>query len=268
MLPGEETLDHSVADKSIQNRLLSEVIVSRGKPIAEFADSLELLRAMRDAVKGHRSLLEKGRILHRDISINNIMITINREARPDRFYGFLIDLDLAIDVEATEPSGVIDRTGTWEFMSIEAIDGKPDFIHTYYHDLQSFLYVFIWIVAGEKLRKELVEKWDSKHAGAYKLSQMITWEEFASLLRGIENSVNRKVVEVLRGVLWPDWGRLRKPEELMRDDKRVEFYEGMISGFQMGVDMLEGVEEPVKGVEEPVKGIKEPVKGKRNALSL
>jgi hypothetical protein len=67
--------------------------MSRGKPIDEFADPVELLHAMRNAVRSHRSLLIDSRILHRDISVNNIMTTIPSECpRADGFHGFLIDL--------------------------------------------------------------------------------------------------------------------------------------------------------------------------------
>ena len=52
----------------------------------------ELLTALRDAIKAHRSLYLKGNILHRDISENNIIIT--KTEKPSDFAGMLIDLDL------------------------------------------------------------------------------------------------------------------------------------------------------------------------------
>jgi hypothetical protein len=58
---------------------------------------------MRDDIRGHYSLLTKGRI-HYDISINNIMITT--EERPNSYKGFLIDLDLAVPVNNEGACGV------------------------------------------------------------------------------------------------------------------------------------------------------------------
>ena len=55
-------------------------------------------------------MFEKAKILHRDISINNIMISQNPADGEPR--GFLIDLDTAIKVDTYRPSGAPHRTGT------------------------------------------------------------------------------------------------------------------------------------------------------------
>jgi hypothetical protein len=46
-----------------------------GRPLHAYKSVRELLEALRDAIAGHRSLLERGKFLHRDISGNNIIIT-------------------------------------------------------------------------------------------------------------------------------------------------------------------------------------------------
>ncbi|KAM3086231.1 hypothetical protein ACMFMF_000183 [Clarireedia jacksonii] len=38
-----------------------------GRPLYEYQSVRELLEALRDAIRGHRSLFEDGKILHRDI---------------------------------------------------------------------------------------------------------------------------------------------------------------------------------------------------------
>jgi Fungal protein kinase len=45
-----------------------------GWPLHAYRSIRELLEAFRDAIKGHKSLLEDGKILHRDVSENNIII--------------------------------------------------------------------------------------------------------------------------------------------------------------------------------------------------
>ena len=109
-----------------------------GRPLHEYQSVRELLEALRDAIRGHRSLLEDGKILHRDVSENNIIITeLPAEGAPK---GRLIDLDLAKELDSM-PSGARHRTGTMQFMAIEVLEGKG---HTYRHDLESFFYVFVW----------------------------------------------------------------------------------------------------------------------------
>ena len=110
-----------------------------GRPLHEYQSVRELLEALRDAIRGHRSLLEDGKILHRDVSENNIIITeLPAEDAPK---GRLIDLDLAKELDGM-PSGARHRTGTMQFMAIEVLEGKG---HTYRHDLESFFYVFVWM---------------------------------------------------------------------------------------------------------------------------
>lgn len=88
---------------------------------------------------GHRSLLTDSKILHRDISENNIIITEHAsEGEPK---GRLIDSDLAKELDSM-PSGASHRTSTMQLMAIEVLQGKG---HTYRPDLESFFYVFVWM---------------------------------------------------------------------------------------------------------------------------
>ncbi|KAI1655018.1 hypothetical protein F4813DRAFT_392009 [Daldinia decipiens] len=115
------------------------VVKPAGRPLHTYRSVKELLATFRDAIKGHRSLLVDGRILHRDVSENNIIITEPATECDPR--GRLIDLDLAKELDAV-PSRASHRTGTMRFMAIEVLEGKG---HTYRHDLESFFYVFIWM---------------------------------------------------------------------------------------------------------------------------
>jgi hypothetical protein len=149
-----------------ENRIYSCLVVSpAGRVIGEYRTIRELLESERDAIKAHRSLYVKGKILHRDISSNNIIITNPEMA--DGFKGMLIDLDLA-KVRDSGPSGARHQTGTMQFMAVEVLR-KTD--HTYRHDLESFFYVLLWMCARqswnngfggvEKPPKEsLLRKWE------------------------------------------------------------------------------------------------------------
>jgi len=147
------------------------VVYPAGRAIHDFDRSVpslpaikELLEALHDAIKAHRSLYLVGNILHRDISENNIIMTDPEKA--DGFKGMLIDLDLAKEVDIGR-SGARHRTGTMEFMAIEVLLG---YSHTYRHDLESFFYVLIWQCArrgwGEEWPKDsLLTKW---YTGSYR----------------------------------------------------------------------------------------------------
>jgi hypothetical protein len=86
---------------------------------------------------GHESLLN-AKILHRDISVGNVMLT---EAEDD---GFLIDLNLAVKVDREKASGAPSKTGTKVFMAIGALYGED---HNFTHDLESFFWVLFWLCA-------------------------------------------------------------------------------------------------------------------------
>ena len=132
-------------DGSFDNRIFSCLVISPpGRPINEFKSVREFLEACRDFIKAHRSLYYDGKILHRDISENNIIVT-DAEGEGDP-RGMLIDLDLAKELDSG-PSGSRHRTGTMEFMAIEVLKDK---VHIYRHDLESFFYVFLWIIIRER----------------------------------------------------------------------------------------------------------------------
>ncbi|RMZ88367.1 hypothetical protein DV736_g4410, partial [Chaetothyriales sp. CBS 134916] len=118
------------------NRILRVLAIApAGRALGQFTSIAELLKGLHDAIRVHQSLYAKGGIIHRDISVNNIILT--------HFGGMLIDLDLAMEINQG-PSRARHRTGTMEFMAIEVLEV---FSHTYRHDLESFFYVLIWLCA-------------------------------------------------------------------------------------------------------------------------
>ncbi|KAI1461839.1 hypothetical protein F4805DRAFT_475192 [Annulohypoxylon moriforme] len=120
------------------NRIHRRVIIrDYGKPICEASSRAALLSALEDCIIGHESLRRAG-ILHRDISINNLMI--NKDNNPS-WPAFLIDLDFAIREQRESASGAKGKTGTRAFMAIGALLGE----HSFVHDLESFFWVLFWI---------------------------------------------------------------------------------------------------------------------------
>ncbi|EGX87996.1 Protein kinase-like domain [Cordyceps militaris CM01] len=119
-----------------QNRVHRRLILHDcGKPIYEASSRKTLLMAFEQCLEGYESLLNEG-ILHRDISINNLLIS------DDERHAFIIDLDLAIKLPRLAASGAKVRAGTRAFMAIGALLGDE---HSFMHDLESFFWVLFWI---------------------------------------------------------------------------------------------------------------------------
>lgn len=134
---------------SFDNRIFCCLVISpAGRALRDFRSILELLEALCDAVKAHKSLYMKGKILHRDISENNIIITDPEEA--NGFRGMLIDAEYGIE-NGSGRSGARQQTGTMEFMAIQVLQGVA---HTYRHDLESFFYVLLWACTRRAWERE------------------------------------------------------------------------------------------------------------------
>ncbi|KAG6241731.1 hypothetical protein E4U24_006016 [Claviceps purpurea] len=123
----------------LRNRVHRRVIVQDyGKAIYKASSRQTLLACIEGCIKGHQSLYEAG-ILHRDISINNLMI--NEESKQS-WPHFLIDLDHAIEIGRNDASIERANIGTRPFMAIELLKGEE---HSFLHDLESFFWVLFWI---------------------------------------------------------------------------------------------------------------------------
>ncbi|KAJ7130173.1 hypothetical protein C8R44DRAFT_978331 [Mycena epipterygia] len=168
-------------EKRIHRRL---VLTPFGHALSKFASRKELISILIDVVAAHQKLYTVANVLHRDISVNNIMLvptprTWNsvalsptspsllalasphplkvsgdvKPAAPDKPLeprrGLLIDLDYALVVEPDGergPTATGHRTGTLPFMAVEVlVDGDNLPAHQPRHDLESLLYVLIWI---------------------------------------------------------------------------------------------------------------------------
>ncbi|KZT70705.1 hypothetical protein DAEQUDRAFT_764565 [Daedalea quercina L-15889] len=139
-------------------------------------------RVFVDAVRTHHWVYETWKILHRNISINNIMWYAKDD---DKVSGMLCDWDLDADhsngelraahgphePDTTSQAGETDqaaaqsqvlakaayRTGTGPFMAMDLLrPGLPP-LHKYRHDLESFLYVYIYTATGYNPNKQSIE---------------------------------------------------------------------------------------------------------------
>lgn len=89
----------------------------------------------------HYVIYRKTGILHRDLSVNNVMF----RRRSGRVLGVLNDWDLAAPEARSSPATSAHRTGTAAYMSLELLahPEKTPF-HEYRHDLESFGWILVW----------------------------------------------------------------------------------------------------------------------------
>ncbi|KAF9502932.1 hypothetical protein BS47DRAFT_1356576 [Hydnum rufescens UP504] len=132
------------------HQVLRVIVMDSYFPMTQLHTAPDFSQVIIDVVKRHRGLHDGAKILHRDISMNNIMF---RRGENNRVIGVLIDFDLAVFVKA-DPDHVtvtlhLDRrfrTGTAPFMAIDLLE-ENDKIHWVRHDLESVLWVIIWYTA-------------------------------------------------------------------------------------------------------------------------
>lgn len=204
---------------TVANRVRRRVILrDYGKPIFKASSRIALLSALEMCIEGHRSLHEAG-FLHRDVSINNLLI--NEDEKNPSQEAFLVDLDLAVREPREGASGAKGKTGTRAFMAIGALLGDQ---HSFMHDLESFFWVLFWICIhyngpddGKTVRR--FEKWnfaDTEELAELKKGQVsheqdfikTTKEYFTPHYRPLIPWVNR-----LRKVVFPSGRRWEKEDE-------------------------------------------------------
>ncbi|KAL5532274.1 hypothetical protein ACEPAF_5843 [Sanghuangporus sanghuang] len=94
-----------------------------GYPLSEFTDAVELFLALQDVLEALIVAYEKCKRLHRDVSLDNIILfLVDREGKAGDYY----------------------RSGTWAYMSTNALLRKSGFRHSHQDDLESLFYVSLY----------------------------------------------------------------------------------------------------------------------------
>lgn len=130
----------------------------------------------RDAIRAHKSLYQDGKILHQDTSPENIIITETDNEEDSR--GMLID-PMELDVGPEREGRII---GSRPFMAIEVL---KRYLHIYCHDLESFLYVFLWAAVCDP-KKFLLQRQASYNAGSKEAG--VIWQKQRSAIWEKTNS--------------------------------------------------------------------------------
>ncbi|KIM40753.1 hypothetical protein M413DRAFT_446141 [Hebeloma cylindrosporum] len=162
---GDKIQEHKELERWRLFRMSLRVI---GDGLATFTSSKELVTAIADAMEAHDTAYFDARILHRDISVGNILIHNGK--------GLLIDWDLCLPMDGkVQGPRRHQRTGTWQFMSAAILD-DPTKIQDISDDRESAFHVLTWtaLCYGQhdrtrpgKLRRYIRQYDESYSAGEY-----------------------------------------------------------------------------------------------------
>ncbi|KAF7421086.1 hypothetical protein PC9H_011606 [Pleurotus ostreatus] len=132
----------------LEQRYFTLLFSDRYKHLWDVKTLIGFQMAYIDIVECHHTVTKYGKVLHRDISENNLLWTNDK-----RVVGVLNDWDLATPVDAVGNS-TNHRTGTGPFMAYDLLGPKPP-VHLYRHDLESLFYVLIWAVVHYKIGSDV-----------------------------------------------------------------------------------------------------------------
>lgn len=174
-----------------------------GTELTNFTSTKELIDVLRQCLRTHNDLFTKANILHRDISLDNILIQVSPAKSGDTRRGMLIDLDYArtakdlaqiykISYNTTETQKLDgappstgrktprpDLTGTVRYMAI-ALDNWP--LHRDWHDYESFYWILIFCAVRHI--KEVKIVWSYFYDGVLEIS-------------GVNNNARREALNAI-----------------------------------------------------------------------
>ncbi|KAF8512014.1 hypothetical protein BU17DRAFT_96662 [Hysterangium stoloniferum] len=160
--PHVKLIEH-LNDPKYDKRELRLIVQGELFPITRLTKAEDVKRVFLDILECHEWLYTEAKILHRDISLGNLMYrTVNGQ-----HCGVLNDFDLASYVVPghMEPTSN-QRTGTKPFMAIDLLRQSPPPRHLYRHDLESFFYVLLFFVSryldGAEIEDPPLQLWLTK----------------------------------------------------------------------------------------------------------
>ncbi|KAF8798526.1 hypothetical protein BYT27DRAFT_7150876 [Phlegmacium glaucopus] len=146
-------------DVSYENRVLQVLVMTELFNITQITTTATLAPVFRDVFRCYRWLYEEAKVIHRDVSLNNIMY----RQKDDYLYGVLSDYDLSLSLLRQNPGPTSNqRTGTKPYMAIDLLHPTPP-THLYRHDLESLFYVIVVLTSryhkGREIENPPLQEW-------------------------------------------------------------------------------------------------------------
>ncbi|GBE81226.1 predicted protein [Sparassis crispa] len=135
----------------LMGRIHYRIVVKEvGRPLEDYANVREMIIVICHAIRAHHDAWIRAEILHRDVSIGNVLMDQDPDAQgyltgTQPCLGFLNDWDLSKYKEDLDgSSGQKGRSGTWQFMSALLLKypyKRPEVSD----DLESFVHLVRWL---------------------------------------------------------------------------------------------------------------------------
>ncbi|KAG6815248.1 hypothetical protein H0H93_010456, partial [Arthromyces matolae] len=139
--------------------------------VDQFEGVRQPIMAIRDAARAHGIAATVAKVLHRDISVGNIMFKIDENGN---VFGYLIDWDLSLDLSQATLEAQLERTGTWQFTAARLLErprNNEPLIHNRIDDVESFFHLTNWLALrytphsldGSELAQALRENFEDSY---------------------------------------------------------------------------------------------------------
>ncbi|KAJ2472256.1 hypothetical protein IWW56_006184, partial [Coemansia sp. RSA 2131] len=133
---------HENTHAKVPARIHRRIVMSPvGNPLQRVESADELIVVVGDVMAAHSAIAKRCGLLHRDLSVNNIMF--HRDANGG-VRGMLIDFDNACRITDMQTAEWQDRTGMLPFMSIGDLE-QSDVERTVLDDWESLIYILCWL---------------------------------------------------------------------------------------------------------------------------
>ncbi|KAK0205918.1 hypothetical protein DFS33DRAFT_543012 [Desarmillaria ectypa] len=168
-----------------EERVLRITVLEELFPITSLRKDSDYAQVFVDILQCHKWLYDHPRILHRDISLANLMYRIDSKGN---IIGVLNDFDLSSLLPINEATS-LRRTGTPPYMAFDLLKERKDSgPHLYRHDLEALFYVMLLICCRHSILKKTQPHGMSQLAEISEplsewFDREISWEILANLKR-------------------------------------------------------------------------------------
>ncbi|CAA7266257.1 unnamed protein product [Cyclocybe aegerita] len=233
----------------IHYRLVLDTV---GDPLTRFDSTWGMVQAVYCAVQAHAAAVTAAGILHRDISVGNIVLV------PDG--GILIDWELSKRLDEKQ-ARTYEKTGTIQFISVRQLKSPGQLPHNIGDDLESFVHVLVWTAAryapgtmSIAERTAFVKSFDSPD-GEHKSMLMRLGEEGIYGMKLDQNGVNEVLIPLFGafGTRYKEGTKRQASDRVRKELEKLESHDWMLDILKKGLEDEEWQSADDAWVSHPIK---------------